>query len=624
MTEQELHLQGIQASQAGRHEEAVKLLRELIQRQPEQPVYHANLGLAFARLGDLPQSIHSYRTALQYRPHHGPTLAKLGRVLASADRTEEALAAFRGAIASDAGDPDTWNALGAAYANMGRFEEACASFERALMLDPTYEEAHNNHFNAICRLGEAAVREKAWDRARGLWERAAAARPSSFDAHYNLGFSLSALKQPERACECYERALAVRPGDAKALNNLAHVRLACGDAETALACLEGALASDPTYVDAAYNLGVTLQTLDRPDEALEAYRNVLKLNPSHADTLNNVGSLLLGMARPEEAIPSFEAAIASAPDHLDARWNLGLAHLALGDFEAGWLAYETRLRKANVPHHDGPAWAGEDLSGRTLLVWCEQGLGDTVQFLRFLPALKAKGARIIVECQPRLYPLIASYADADQVVARGDSLPPYDFQVALLSLPFLLKARLETLPAPIGPATLPASTVAGWSAKLGEHRGFKVGLCWSGNPMNEKGRHRSANLAILAELAAAPGVEIFSLQRNPDAAEIAGAPWLHQLESEQDTVLDTACIISQLDLVITVDTMVAHLAASLGRPTWILLHYGADWRWMLKREDSPWYPSARLFRQSKAGDWSGPVKAAAAELAQLATRKALE
>lgn len=617
MTEAQLQNAAVAASNTGRHDDAVAIFRQLIDMRPGEAAYHANLGLAFVRSGKSPEAIASYRTAVSLRPNHAPTLAKLGRVLASAGAAEEAQSTFRRAIAIDPGNGDTWNALGAINATDGEFDSAAAMFRRALELDSTHDEARDNLVGVLLKLGEKAVGNSQWDTAIQAFEEGLRLNPASFDCNYNRALALAGAKKLDAALAGYRRALLIRPNDPKALNNIGHVLLAQGKPDEAFASLELALQADPEYLGAIYNLGATRQHQCRYAEAAAYYEEVLRRDPNHADTLSNLGSMLLAQNKPEQAVPYFDRAIASAPEHYDARWNRALSLLAAGDYEEGWPAYEVRLSRKNqhIQHNERPRWQGEPIAGRPILVWAEQGLGDAVQFLRFLEPLHNLGAQVLFECHDRLLPLASCVPNVHQLLKRNGIHPPFDYQIPLMSLPAVLKTKLGSLPAPTR-FHIPAERTVKWAHIATESTALKVGFCWAGNPHHPTGNSRQVPLSALASLTEVSGCQFFSLQRgSQENLEEAAKLGIVNIEKEGNDVLDTAAIIQQLDVVITIDTMIAHLAASLGKPTWILLSHAADWRWLIGCEDSPWYPAARLFRQEHPNNWESAISA---------VRKALE
>lgn len=601
-----LHLLGLVLSEQGDHGHALSFLSRAIQISPNA-TFLANLGLAFRRAGDLEAAIQSYREALRMDPRQTSTLGKLGRVLIEAKRPAEAEAVLLEATCSNPAQAELRNALGHARAAQSRFAEAYEDFQAALRLDPSYAEARGNGALALLELGHVSATGGDWSRAYQLYENACQLAPSMPEAWYHGGLAASALRRLPEARRSYERAIALSFNYAEAHNNLGHIHEAEGDAEEAIRAYECALAIRPEYADAHYNLALTLQNNGRVPAAKAQYESLLAYAPEHADARNNLGGIYLSENRVTDAIQEFERALTEKPTHVDARWNLSLALLSQAEFRRGWQLYETRLEQPSFPRRDFrcPRWRGQRLEGRSICVWAEQGLGDTLQFMRYVPLLVEMGARVTLEVQPRLLPLLQSLPGIE-VVARSGEPREADFHIPLLSL----AGCFENIPPVWWPLSLPA-------IDLSSLPGYKMGLCWAANPDHIKGRNRSAKLEQLRALAHMQGVTFVSLQRGPAAGEVQAlaAAWnLEQVESQEGSIADLASLMQGLDVIVTVDTMTAHLAATLGRPVWTMLPYAADWRWQMDRSDSPWYPSMRLVRQSAPGDWTTVAEQVAQEL----------
>jgi Flp pilus assembly protein TadD len=617
------HLLGLVASEQGQSADAVDFIRNAIQLAPGTSVYHSNLGLALGRQHRWEEAVNCYLTADRLNPDDAAILGKLGRALVRTGRLGEAIVTLRRAHEIARHDADLCNALGSALAMDGQHEEASRYFERSLQLDPGHDEALEN-LRSVGKYwaheGETAALRQDWVRAAAAFQRSIERAPDAADRHFNLGLALTALRRLPEARASYERALALDPTHAESWNNFGHVALAQNRTGEALAAYRKALELKPDYVDASYNLGVALQGLGRSGEARSAYEGVLALRPAHADAQNNLGGIALAEEGPLAAIPYYRAAIRSSPGHVDARWNLGLAELSLGNFRPGWEGYEARLERPEFARREFgcPRWNGEELRGEHVLVWAEQGLGDTIQFARYLPLIEARGGRVVFDCQERLRPLLACAKGACRLLAPAETTADWAYHVPLLSLPRIFGTAIETIPEP-GPAfDLPEETRRRWRRYFEKTRGLRAGLVWGANAVNYGGQHRSIALNLLRPLSGIEGSRYFGLQRGPQAAESVCQPWLENIEAEGNTIIDTAAAMMELDLVITVDTMTAHLAATLGRPAFILLPKAADWRWMRGRQDSPWYPSAKLFRQPAAGEWPEVVDAVKGEIEKLA------
>lgn len=428
-----------------------------------------------------------------------------------------------------------------------------------------------------------------------------------------------------------EAALTTMPGRADGWTLLGMIRRKTDDLEGAAEAYRRSVALMPDYADAWHNLGNLEQERGRLPEALEDYRRAVALRPGWAEGHNRLGTVLHALGRLPEALASFQAALALAPDNADIHWDYALALLAAGRYDEGWREYEWRwARRQPEPRHFAqPAWQGESLAGRRLLVYMEQGFGDALQFLRFLPLVRALGpAQIILEVQPALLPLLDGELGVDQAVAAGEPLPEFDCHVALLTLALRLGIDLAKLPSqPYLRA--PAAAQARWQALVANAAAEpapKVGLVWAGNPNVKNDHWRSPRLAPLAPLLAVEGVRFYALQKGDgrkDLAAVPAASRIVDLGEELADFGDTAAALMQMDLVITTDTSVAHLAGALGRPVWLMLHACPDWRWGCAGRDNAWYPSARLYRQERLGDWSGVARALADDLQEWVLPSAL-
>jgi tetratricopeptide (TPR) repeat protein len=522
---------------------------------------------------------------------------------------------YRAVLARNPDHPGALRQLGIARLQQGDFEDALRLIRRALDQDPDCCEARVNFGVALHALNRPAE-------ALEHFEKAIALEPERADAHYNLGRALQLLKRAAEALECYRRVLALKPGYAEAHNNLGNVLLALSRPVEAVASFESALALRPDYADAHSNLGIAFHTLDRYDESLASYARALALRPDHADAHNNLGLALRDMNRHAEAIACFERAQAVQPDMVDAQVNESLARLALGDFDAGWKKYQWRRLTASFHRRKSPRplWLGNwDLAGKTILLHGEQGLGDTLQFSRYVPLVARLGAQVILAVQRPLAPLLAGLAGVSILRAQGDAIPPYDCYCPLPSLPLAFGTTVDTIPAAVPYIGVPADRVAKWRPVTEAIRGPRIGLMWAGN-LAHPNRRRWIALRDLLPLTQMHDLHFVALQRElPEGdtplLESARVPTF--LGERQADLADTAALIAGLDLVITVDTAIAHLAGALGKPVWVLLPFSADWRWLRHRGDSPWYPTARLFRQPALGDWASLVTQVEAALRQL-------
>jgi Tfp pilus assembly protein PilF len=424
-----------------------------------------------------------------------------------------------------------------------------------------------------------------------------------------------------------EDILRVDPRYFYALHLLAAVAEREGRHEDCVRLASRALQLDPNHVEALTNRGAALRGLNRPEEALADYDHVLSIAPRQAEALNNRGVALAALNRHAEAVASYDAALRIAPGYQRARFNRSVSRLVLGDFERGWADHESRWHGSDVQAGPRPGmkpqWTGaEDIRGKTVLLGTEQGLGDAIMFARYAPMVRDRGARVVLEVHPPLKELLAGIEGADQVIALGDPLPPHDFHVPIMSLALAFGTRLETIPARVPYIQPPPDHVERWRARLGDAPRPYVGLVWSGSVTLRNDLNRSIPLAALGSLRDARAT-LVSLQkeiRASDAPALAQGKPILDFSSAIADFRDTAALVSLMDVVITVDTSVAHLAGAMAKPVWLLLPYSPDWRWLLDRDDSPWYPTARLFRQPGIGQWAPAIARVAEALGRLAAQ----
>jgi tetratricopeptide (TPR) repeat protein len=506
-------------------------------------------------------------------------------------------------------------AQGLALHQQGRLAEAVACYEAVLRAQP-------DRADALHLLGTAALQSGDAARAAACLGRAVTLKPDLAGAHNNLGVACKELGRWPEALRHYDAALRLAPHLADAHANRGVALMALGDPLAALASFEQALARNANLAQAWGGRGDALQRLGRREEALACYDRATTLAPAHADAWSNRGVALHFLARFDEAIDSFDAALRCAPAHADAHLNKAFTSLLLGRLQAGWPLHEWRHQAdaARNPDRGGgrPRWQGEPLAGRTVLLYHQQGFGDTLQFCRFASEVARRGARVVLEVPDALVRVLRGLDGVSEIVETGQPLPPFDFHCPLLSLPLVLGTTLQSIPA--APAYLRAepALVDEWADRLGPRRAPRVGLAWSGSVGHTGDRERSLALESLLR-ALPPGLEYVSLQkelRSADAAAIAAAPGIRHFGDALRDFADTAALCACMDGVVSVDTSVAHLAAALGRPTWLLLPHVPDWRWLLGRDDSPWYPSMRLYRQGADRTWAGVLARVGTDLGE--------
>jgi tetratricopeptide (TPR) repeat protein len=597
-----LHLLGVLRHQQGQHVEAADLVRRAVDLRPDDAALQLNLGNALKALGELEGAIERFRNALTLSPAFALAHYNLGNAYAAIGRHEDAMFSFGHAVRLQPGDASSHNNLGNAFHALGRYTEAVESFRRALKIRPGHAGAHNNLGMSLNALGDTAG-------ALAQFRAALAAQPRFVAAHFNLANSLDALG---------------RHGEA-------------------VAAFEAALALQSRFAPALFGLGNALAALGRHDEAIAPYERAVGVDPKFALAWLALGTAHHALGRFESAVRAFDEALRVRPELAAAHLNRALAWLTVGDFRRGLPEYEWRLdpsarepaRFEVVPARPAqrtaqaaqaarantlPRWCGEPLDARTLLIQAEQGFGDTLQFVRFVPLVAARGARIVLEVQPQLLPLIEPAARAARVtlIAQGAPRPPADLHCPLLSLPFALGTTFDDLPARTPYLSVPAAYQRKWRGSLGGQAKRKIGIAWSGRI--QKHENRALPLAALEPLFALDGIDWIVLQPQLSDAENAAldtharARSIHRLGSKVADFADTAAVIERLDAVVSIDTSIAHLAGALNAKLWLMLPFAADWRWFAGTDESPWYPRARLVRQPRPGAWAEVVEAVARDL----------
>ena len=513
--------------------------------------------------------------------------------------TDTRLARLQEDLAARPGNAAALCALGSALWRAGQHEEALARLQQAVQADPGHVEALTRLGNAFAAAGRPAEAEQ-------LYRLVLALRPDDAVMHFNIGCAWLAVGDGARGEAGFRAALALRPDDGAAANNLGSALRRQGRPAEALDCYRRAAALRPDLAGVHGNLGSALLALGRADEALEHLRMAAHLAPDDAEACNNLGGALLALDQAPEAAGWFGRAVTQDPEHHHARFGLGLALLALGAFRQGWQEYDARWLDpaftADERPFVQPPWRGEEaVQGRTILLHAEQGLGDTLQFVRYAPLLRARGARVVLQVQAPLLGLLAGLADT--VIAREAEPPPFDLRCPLLSLPRAFGTELHSIPANIPYLRASPAHVSLWSARLGERRRRRIGIAVSGDPTHPEDAQRSIPAAAFLTAFEGVDAELHVLQKDIRAADAPVLAGLRVHDPMIDDFQDTAALAVLMDLVVTVDTAPAHLAGALGVPVWVLLQQGADFRWLRGRDDSPWYPTARLFRQSRYGDW---------------------
>jgi tetratricopeptide (TPR) repeat protein len=580
--------QALAFHRAGLLAEAEQLYRRVLEHRPGSFDCQHLLGVISYQRGNCLEAVRQIDAALKINSRVADAHLNRGNALLRLKRFEEALASYDKAIALK-GEPDAMllNCRGSALRNLGRLDEAMVALDRAIELRPDLVEAFNNRANV-----------------------------------------LKDLERLDAALEDYDRAIALKPDNADAFNNRGNLHKLLERDEQALLDYEKAIALKPDYAEAFYNHGTMLCDLGRFETALPQLSRAIEIRPDYAEAFYNRGTALMGLRRIDEALAGFARALELKPDYPESAWNRGLCNLLAGRWREGWPDYERRWQADQAAPHwhmcGRPLWTGQqDIRGKTLLLHSEQGYGDTIMALRFVRPVAEMGAQVILEAPPALQPLLTQF-EGIRLTQPGEPQPDFDLYCPLMSLPRALDLTLEKLDAADVPyLRATAAHVETWRRRLPPSGGLKVGINWAGNPTFRHDKSRSIGLARMLPLVARPDVRFFGLQkdlREGDADLLRSHPEIDPLGRDIESFADTAAIISLMDLVISSDTSVVHLAGALGKPVWILLPFVPDWRWLLDRTDSPWYPTARLFRQTEIGDWNDVVDRVAAEL-RLAAEK---
>ena len=566
------------------------------------------LALARHQSGDFPEAEKLYRQILAVQPNNADCLTLLGVIAHQTGQHATAIELISKAIALDPNAARHHQHLGLALHGAGRFDDAIGAYRRALELNPNSAEAHSNLGQSLVKSGRAAE-------ALVAFRQAVAINPNLPDAQNNLGSALAAGGKGEEAIRHFGTAIRLSPRHADALSNLALALCREGDPDAAVTCCQSALAIRPNHVDARNHLGIALRTQGKLDDAIALFETILAANPNHPDTLNNLGNAFMARRDLPQAEKYFRAALAARPDHASSHWNLGLLLLTQGDYERGLPLYEWRRKVPGLGASGrlpGIEWDGCDLAGRRILVHAEQGFGDCLQCARYIPLLAQRGAKIVLAIPAELTRLLKCLPNVEHLMTLNDSLPAFDLHCPIMSLPSLFKTTLSTIPRTIPYLKADPELKTRWQSRLPRDGRLKVGIAWLGRKKPDP--HRTIPPAELSVLSKLEGIWFCSLQKPPSEPP-PGLP-LTDFGSEIADFADTAALMENLDLIMSIDTSVAHLAGALGRPTWVLLKDVPDWRWLLDRPDSPWYPTMRLFRQPAPGDWKTPIAQIANELSR--------
>ncbi|MCH7988700.1 MAG: tetratricopeptide repeat protein [Planctomycetes bacterium] len=579
-------------------------------------------GIERHRSGDLSAAEALYRQVLETSPEHWDAMYLLGTSLLQCSRFDECVTLLSRVVTARPDVPDAHNNLGVAYQALGQWEQAAKAFQAALHVKPDYDQA-------LFNLGALMEDRKLFADAEKCFRQAINQNPNDRQTRVSLGNVLKAQGKWEEAEICYREVPAHGTQDLDLHINFAYVLARQEKLDEAATLYQEVLDTQPDYYQVHNSLSYVYERQGQLDAAVTSAKRALEIKPDFSEGYNNLGTAERSLHRFENACRSFEKALEPADDFPLAEFNLGTTKLLEGKFLEGWAGYERRAETLDTPPRTfaQKRWDGKPVTGKTLLVYSDQGFGDAIQFARFLhEAQQRSGAKLIFECQSELKPLLENHPAVDDLILEGESLPNFDVQIPLTSLPALFQIELDTIPADVPYLTTPSSPRDELQSLLNEASPtqLKVGFVWQGNPQQARDIIRSCSLETFRPLFELEGIAPFSLQTGEAADQIESFRTQHtliDLGSQLQDFAETAAVIAKLDLVITVDTATAHLAGALGAPVWTLLCHTPDWRWLLDRDDSPWYPSMRLFRQPKWGDWDSVIAKIALELKNLISEK---
>ena len=638
-------LMGTLYIQQGNIDLAVSFLKKATDLNPKHIVAYKNLGAAFRTQGKLDEAIACYKQATVINPEDAGAHNDLGATLQMLSKFDEAIESHKKAIMHRPIFAGAYSNLGTALKAQGKLDDAIASYKRAIELENDYAEAYNN-------LGTVLQAQCKLEDAEASYRKAIELKQGYADPHYNLGNVLSEKGKLNEAVTFYKQALTIKQDYVEAYNNLGKALKEQGNLIEALVSYNKAIEIEPDNSIAYVNSGTVFQEQGELEKAVTSYSRAIELDPNNAEGHNNLGSVILHQGKLEEAAAHCAHSIELKPDYSDAYNNQGvilqsqgkvveaidsfnkaiihkdafakaqtymnrsIVLLLAGNFEQGWKEYEWRLRTKDYTSRafSQPRWDGTPLNGKSILVHAEQGCGDTIHFIRYLPLIRERGGHVIFECQKDLYRILQNCRGVDEIIERTSNSGTFDqpdVHVPLLSLPGIFGTTLATIPSDVPYITVGPDLLNQWRIRLGDDDNYRVGILWAGNRDHKNDRNRSCSLADFAPLADVSGVTFYSLQKELASVETLGPPEgmkLIDMKDELNDFADTAAVICNLDLVISVDTSVVHLAGAIDKPVWNLLPFAPDFRWLLKRDDSPWYPSMRLFRQTQPNDWYGVFK----------------
>lgn len=530
-----------------------------------------------------------------------------------ANRLNEAEAAFRQVLTQQPNHTDALYFLGAVAFQRGNTKAGIDLITRAIALNPRIPAYHAN-------LGVLLATQHKLPEAIAHLRSALELKPDYPDAQYNLGTALLQSGKVDESVEAFRKSKEQRPNHYDTCVSLAKALKKKGDLDGSAQAYEAAAAIKPESFDTLHSWAIVLHRAGRFQQAIDIYEKAMQLRPKDASLLCNYGTSLQCVQRYDDAIRAFQQSLELEPHRPIVHGNLGMLQLLKGDFENGWKEYEWRCQTQEWDRSPArerffqPRWDGGDLNGRTILLHTEQGFGDTLHFARYATLVAARGGTVILECSKFLVNLVRTIPGISRAIPRGEALPHFDVQCSLLTLPMLFGTKLETIPASVPYVSVDPALAERWRSRIGDEKRMKIGIAWAGQPEHANDRERSIKLHELAPLAQVPNIRFFSLQKGEPAKDAQNPPAGMELSdwtADLSDFADTAALVSNLDLILTADTAPAHLAGALAKPVWVLIPANPDWRWLLHRNDSPWYPTMKLIRKTALGDWAPAIQQAA-------------
>ena len=565
-----LHYRGLLHHHTGNHREAINYITKALLYRPSSPSFYNNLAISYHALGKVNEASRQYQKSLLISPSNGVARRNLAKIRIEQGLPEEAEKHIREFSAQDMNSAETRHQLGKALEKQGKIANAISEFRETIKLRPDYA-----------------------------------------DAHVSLGNALRKQNDDEGALRCYQEATKIQPDCVEAWDRYGSVLIRLERTDEALEALETSRRLNPLYPPTHNNLGIVYLRQDRIDDAVACFKEALEIKPDFAPAAANFGVALLRQGQTEEALEHIENTLRIQPDHVDAHWNRALAWLSQGDFKRGWLEYEWRWLRKEVKqrHLPRPLWDGKEHLDRTILLHAEQGLGDTIQFVRFAKEVSQRVGHVILGCQKPLITLLQGCEGIDEIVPQTPDMPPFDIHAPLLSLPGILRGPESSFASTVPYIHPDDQLVEDWQPIIQSLDGFNVGIGWQGNPKYPGDKERSIPLGAFAPLASVPSVNLVSLQKGFGTEQIDNVSFSVQvlddeIDEQHGAFMDTAAIMKNLDLLIMSDSSVVHLAGAMGVPIWMPVPFSADWRWMVERTDSPWYPSMKIYRQPNPNDWN--------------------